>query len=90
MGEGNEVEFGTALQERRDYGSYSRPGVWRWSQPGQRGLCTLCTASKPPDKEVFTGALAEHLPESISLALRDAFDGWIDDDLAFTSPGVSP
>ena len=40
----------------------------------------------PPDQEVFTGAVAEHMHESISLALQAGVDGWIDDDLAFTQP----
>jgi hypothetical protein len=40
----------------------------------------------PPDQEVFTGAVAKHLHESISLALSDGVNGWIDDDLAFIQP----
>ena len=40
----------------------------------------------PPDQGAFTGAVAKHLHESISLALQDGVDGWIDDDLAFTQP----
>lgn len=38
------------------------------------------------DKEVLTGGYAEQLAAEMRRALEHGFDGWVDDDLAFTRP----
>jgi len=38
------------------------------------------------DKEVLTGGYAEQMAAEMRRALEHGFDGWVDDDLAFTRP----
>jgi pimeloyl-ACP methyl ester carboxylesterase len=40
----------------------------------------------PVDQAVATGAWAEHEADGMRRALEHGFDGWVDDDLAFTRP----
>jgi pimeloyl-ACP methyl ester carboxylesterase len=87
MGEGNEVEFGAALQGEEPLRELLLPWREEMVSAGPEGtFASMQSVLSPPDQEVFTGAAAEHLHESISLALREGIDGWIDDDLAFTLP----
>jgi len=87
MGEGNEVEFGTALQGEAPLRELLLPWREEMVSAGPAGtFAAMQSVLSPPDREVFTGAVAEHMHESISLALQDGVDGWIDDDLAFTQP----
>jgi pimeloyl-ACP methyl ester carboxylesterase len=46
----------------------------------------LATLLPPVDREVLTGARAEHLKKSIDRALEPGIAGWRDDDLAFVKP----
>jgi pimeloyl-ACP methyl ester carboxylesterase len=87
MGKANEEEFGAALQGE----AALRELLLRWREDivsaGPDGTYdALNSVLSPPDRAVFTGAVAEHMHESISLALSNGVDGWIDDDLAFTQP----
>jgi pimeloyl-ACP methyl ester carboxylesterase len=85
MGEGNEVEFGAALAGEAPLRDLLVPWREQMVSAGPDGtFAAMQSVLSPPDQEVFTGAVAEHLHESISLALLDGVDGWIDDDLAFT------
>jgi pimeloyl-ACP methyl ester carboxylesterase len=87
MGEGNEVEFGAALKGEAPLRELLVPWCEEMVSAGPEGtFAALQSVLSPPDQEVFTGAVARHLHESISLALSDGVDGWIDDDLAFTQP----
>jgi len=43
-------------------------------------------ALPPVDQAVATGEWAEHLAAGIRRGLERGFDGWVDDDLAFTRP----
>ncbi|MCU1691928.1 MAG: alpha/beta hydrolase fold protein [Frankiales bacterium] len=85
MGEGNEVEFAAALQGEDPLRALLEP--WRLDMVGdgpQGTIDAMASVLSPPDRAVFTGELAEQLHASVSLALRDGVDGWLDDDLAFT------
>jgi pimeloyl-ACP methyl ester carboxylesterase len=87
MGEGNEVEFAAALKGEAPLRELLLPWREDMVSAGPDGtFAALQSVLSPPDREVFTGAVAQHLHESISLALSDGVDGWIDDDLAFTQP----
>jgi len=46
----------------------------------------LGDALPPVDQEVATGEWADHEAAGMRRALEPGFDGWIDDDLAFTQP----
>jgi pimeloyl-ACP methyl ester carboxylesterase len=87
MGEGNEVEFGAALRGEAPLRDLLVPWREKMVSAGPEGtFAAMQSVLSPPDQGVFTGAVAKHLHESISLALQDGVDGWIDDDLAFTQP----
>lgn len=87
MGEGNEVEFGAALQGEDPLRTLIEP--WRLDMVGsgpQGTFDAMVSVLSPPDQEVFSGEVAEQFHASTALALRDGVDGWLDDDLAFTQP----
>ena len=87
MGEGNEVEFGAALRGEAPLRDLLVPWRGEMVSAGPEGtFAAMQSVLSPPDREIFTGAVAEHMHESISLALQAGVDGWIDDDLAFTQP----
>jgi pimeloyl-ACP methyl ester carboxylesterase len=87
MGEANEVEFAAALKGEAPLRELLLPWREDMVSAGPDGtFAALLSVLSPPDREVFTGAVAQHLHESTSLALSGGVDGWIDDDLAFTHP----
>ncbi|MCW2606951.1 MAG: alpha/beta hydrolase fold protein [Frankiales bacterium] len=92
MGESNEVEFAAAVQGEDPLRALLEP--WRLDMVGagpQGTFDAMASVLSPPDQEVFTGEVAEHLHAGMALALRDGVDGWLDDDLAFTQPwGFAP
>ncbi len=92
MGEGNEVEFAAALEGEDPLRALLEP--WRLDMVGagpQGTFEAMLSVLSPPDQEVFSGDVAAELHASVSLALRDGVDGWLDDDLAFTVDwGFSP
>jgi pimeloyl-ACP methyl ester carboxylesterase len=49
-------------------------------------VAALGDALPPVDQAVATGEWAEHEAAGIRRALEHGFDGWVDDDLAFTQP----
>lgn len=50
-------------------------------------LATAFGALLPPvDAEILQGGYADHMAAEIRRALAEGFDGWVDDDLAFTRP----
>ena len=53
---------------------------------GPQIVTTLGDALSPVDQAVATAAWAEHEAAGMRRALQPGFDGWIDDDLAFTRP----
>ena len=87
MGEGNEIEFGAALQGEEPL----RELLVLWREEilaaGVQGtFASLQSVLSPPDQKVMTGDFARHMHESFCLALENGVDGWGDDDLAFTRP----
>lgn len=87
MGEGNEVEFGAALQGEEPLRALIEPWRLEMVSAGPQGTFdAMATVLSPPDQAVFTGSEAERMHASVALALRDGVDGWLDDDLAFTQP----
>jgi pimeloyl-ACP methyl ester carboxylesterase len=92
MGEGNEVEFGAALEGEAPLRELLVPWREEMVSAGSEGLfASMLSVLSPPDQKVFTGEVAAQLHASVSLGLRDGVDGWVDDDLAFTRPwGFTP
>jgi pimeloyl-ACP methyl ester carboxylesterase len=87
MGEGNQDEFDAALRGEAPLRDLLVPWREEMVSAGPEGtFAAMQSVLSPPDQKVFTGAVAQHLHESISLALRGGVDGWVDDDLAFTQP----
>lgn len=87
MGEGNEIEFAAAVEGEDPLRVLLGP--WRddmVSAGAQGTYRAMESVLSPPDRAVFTGAVAENLHASIALALREGVDGWLDDDLAFVHP----
>ena len=87
MGEGNEIEFAAAVRGELPLRALLVP--WREEMVLAGALGTyraMESVLSPPDRAVFTGAVAEKLHASIALALREGVDGWLDDDLAFVRP----
>lgn len=87
MGEGNEIEFGAALEGEEPL----RALLVRWREEilaaGEEGtFASLQSVLSPPDLKVMTGDFAKQTHESFTLALQNGVDGWGDDDLAFTRP----
>ena len=84
MGEGNEVEFGAAVDGEQPLRELIGP--WRESMlaGGPQGTYdALVTVLSPPDRAVFSEAYAAEFHRGVETALRHSVDGWLDDDLAF-------
>ncbi len=92
MGEGNEVEFGAALQGEEPLRALIEPWRLDMVSAGPQGTFdAMASVLSPPDQAVFSGEEAERMHASVALALREGVDGWLDDDLAFTEPwGFAP
>jgi len=87
MGEGNEVEFAAAVKGEAPLRELLLPWSEEMVSAGPDGTyAAMLSVLSPPDREVFTGAVAQQLYENTALALSEGVDGWIDDDLAFTQP----
>ena len=87
MGEDNEVEFAAAVRGEIPLRKLLLPWREDMTSAGPEGtFSSLQSVLSTPDQAVLTGAVAEHFHESVSLALHNGVDGWIDDDLAFTRP----
>lgn len=85
MGEGNQDEFAATLRGEAPLRDLLVPWRQEMVSAGPEGtFAAMQSVLSPPDQKVFTGAVAQHLHESICLALREGVDGWVDDDLAFT------
>lgn len=84
MGEGNEVEFGAAQRGEQVLRDLLVPWREEMVSSGAAGTyAAMESVLSAPDRAVFTGELARRAHASVSLALRDGVDGWLDDDLAF-------
>ena len=84
MGEGNEVEFGAAVDGEQPLRALIGPWREQMLDGGPQGTYdTLVTVLSPPDRAVFSPRFAADFHRGVETALRDGVDGWVDDDLAF-------
>ena len=87
MGEGNEVEFGAAVEGEQPLRVVIGPWREQMLAGGTQGTYdALVTVLSPPDREVFSTDFAEDFHRGVQTSLRDGVDGWVDDDLAFVRP----
>jgi pimeloyl-ACP methyl ester carboxylesterase len=87
MGEGNEVEFGAAVEGEQPLRALIGPWREQMLAGGVQGTYdALVTVLSPPDREAFSSDLAEDFHRGLETSLRDGVDGWVDDDLAFVRP----
>lgn len=87
MGEDNVVEFGAALNGREGLEQFVEAAV-----PGLLGadpeslIQVWNSVLSPVEVEVLTKDIAEWMLNSIREGSKERRDGWIDDDIAFTTP----
>jgi pimeloyl-ACP methyl ester carboxylesterase len=87
MGPENVDEFGAALAGEavlRRWMDENGPPLQNVT--GEQVAAALGGLVSDADKAVLTGGFAEHMAQVTRRALAGGFDGWIDDDLAFTRP----
>jgi len=92
MAQINLDEFGAALQGEEALRSWmvAEGEVFR-HVTGAEIVAALGDALPPVDQAVMTAVYAERSADHMRRALRDGFDGWVDDDLAFARPwGFEP
>lgn len=87
MAQINVDEFGAALRGERALRDWmaDEGEVFR-HVTGPEVTSALGDALPPADQAVMTDAYADASAEHMRRALRDGFDGWVEDDLAFTRP----
>ena len=86
MGEENVEEFGHAVEGRAALEPYlcEMTSQLLASNPGDVAQI-MQTILSPVDREVFSGALAEHIVGGMHAGLAPGPEGWIEDDLAFVA-----
>jgi pimeloyl-ACP methyl ester carboxylesterase len=87
MGEENVVEFGAALEGSEKLAEFLEP-AWQSMRDltGPEVAAGFGDLVDDVDRAALTGSYAEWLAASNHEALRDSFDGWLDDDIAFARP----
>jgi pimeloyl-ACP methyl ester carboxylesterase len=87
MGEENIVEFSAAVHGEEELRSYLvREREQLKDITAADIVSSLETLLPDVDKAVLTGEFGEDLAASFREAVRTGVEGWLDDDLAFTSP----
>jgi pimeloyl-ACP methyl ester carboxylesterase len=87
MGEGNITEFSAAIEGEgplRSFLLHEREQLKEVTAAGV--ISSLETLLPAVDRAVLTGEFGEDMAASIREAVRPGVDGWLEDDLAFTSP----
>lgn len=92
MGEDNLAEFGAALQGRAPLAAFIQAAVPGLLEATPASLiAAMRTLLSPPDVAALNEENASYLIETMQRAVQESSDGWIDDDLAFTTPwGFDP
>jgi pimeloyl-ACP methyl ester carboxylesterase len=87
MGPENEAEFGAAISGETALRAWKQKNGEPFRHITGAELAAAFGGLVPPiDKEVLTGGYAERMAAEMRRALEHGFDGWVDDDLAFTRP----
>ncbi|MGH2489226.1 MAG: hypothetical protein ACRDFR_06400, partial [Candidatus Limnocylindria bacterium] len=87
MAQTNVDEFGAALSgEDALRGWMAAHGEEFRTITGPQMVSALGDALPPADQAVATGEWADKQAAGIRRGLEHGFDGWVDDDLAFTNP----
>jgi pimeloyl-ACP methyl ester carboxylesterase len=87
MGEDNIVEFNAALAGREPLAQFVAAATPALLGTDPAGLVqALASLLSPADAAVLTTDFAQHLSDGFREAVRVSGEGWIDDDLAFTTP----
>lgn len=87
MGPENVEEFGASLQGEAALRGWLESNAEPFRHvTGPELADTLGGLVPAIDKEVLTGGFADHMAAETRRALQLGFDGWVDDDLAFTRP----
>ena len=87
MVQSNVVEFRASLGGEATLGEWMAANGEEYRHiTGPTMVEALGDALPPVDQAVATGEWADHEAAGIRRALEHGFDGWVDDDLAFTTP----
>jgi pimeloyl-ACP methyl ester carboxylesterase len=87
MGPENVEEFGAALKGEEALRQWKKDHAEPFrAVTGEELAATLGGLVPDVDKELLIGGYAKMLAAVIRRALEGGFDGWVDDDLAFTKP----
>lgn len=87
MGPENVEEFGAAVRGAGPLATFmveNNPSMS--SITGEELVAALGGLVSEPDKAALTGAFVDNLARAMRWGLQAGFDGWIDDDIAFTKP----
>jgi pimeloyl-ACP methyl ester carboxylesterase len=87
MGEENHLEFGAALESADALSAFlANARAEHLAAAPDELVAVFNTLLGPEDRAVLTGAFAAYLLEAAGHGLRDNYDGWFDDDIAFIRP----
>ncbi len=87
MGDGNIEEFGAVVESPDALHRFLGPvRDEHMNASADDIVAVMQTLLGPEDRSVLTGAFAEEVLESGKTGLRDGYDGWFDDDIAFARP----
>lgn len=87
MGEENVTEFAAAISGEADLRSYLLPQREQLREITPEGIVAALETLLPSvDRAVLTGEYASDMAATFHEAVLTGVDGWLDDDLAFTTP----
>lgn len=87
MGAENVQEFATAMKGEAALSDWmEREGAGYRTITAESLFAAFGSLLPPIDQKALEGELVAALAETIRLALKDGFRGWLDDDLAFVRP----